>query len=192
MLFPLSWLTLAPLVTPSVRPHSASDVPDILPPSLAAVRAVTDTATEPALVLLDKDVFSHYMAVRTEVFALIHKDAALTAFVQEHRQLYIFTRYGPGGMEHDKMQVVLPDFVALAAKTPAVAAIFKHHGFPPAQFAPVTIAIRKALFADALHKVRRLAIKDPQSIAGKNIAFIDAHLGEITGTGLDSNINLND
>ena len=190
MLIPLSWLVLTSLLAPSAHAPVVFGVSSTGVASPIAVYAIiaTGDSTEPALVPLTEDVASRYLAVRKEVFSIIQKDPTLVAAVKKHGQHYTFTLHGPGGMSQGQQEIVLPDFVALAAKMPVVAAVFKQHTFPPSQFAPVTIAIRKALFAEALHEAKGWAVKDPGSMAGKNIAFVAAHRQEFAGSGLGYNI----
>jgi hypothetical protein len=187
MLIQFPWLALAPLFALPAHPSPAFGVHLV---SSSAVSAITDTGgtTEPPLVPLTEDLATRYLAVRKDVNALFQRDQALLASAMKHQQHYTLTLYGPSGMAQMTQAIVLPDFVALAAKTPAVAAIFKQYTLAPSQYTPVTISIRKALFAQALHEAKGWAVKDPVSVAGKNIAFVATHHQEFAGSGLGYNL----
>lgn len=187
---PLLWYALAVLAhsSPPTTPAGLALVYSA-PPSTPWISQMPQTtvdttqAAEPPLVPLTADLATRYLAVREDVFAFIQAHpAVITARIPV--RVYTLTMRGPGGVIQGHSQVGLLDFAALAAQTPAVAALFTKHRFPPAQFTSVTLTLRKALFAAALHQSQGFAIKDPASVEGKNIAFVEAHAKDYIGSDL--------
>lgn len=142
----------------------------------------TTKVPEPALVPLTDELIENYLAVRQEVFAYVQVHPAMLNDIPV--RMYRLTMCGPGGMVQGYSQISLVDFALLATKNPTVAALFVKHHVQPAQFAPVTMTLRKALFASALHKVKGWAVKDPTSVEGKNIQLVEAHLHEFVNSPL--------
>lgn len=183
---PLTPLTLTALLVSPTRVAASAGVMSAPAPSERSIvfQSFADTtmAAEPPFVALTEDLTKRYLSARQTVFSYIQAHQAVLPGIPV--RVYKLTMAGPGGMVQGHAYVGLYDFTVLAAKVPAVAALFAKQHFPPAQFAPVTLTLRKALFAAALHQQHGWAIKPPTNVQGKNIAFVEAHASWFVGSEL--------
>ena len=184
MLIAPPWIFLTALLIPHgvpVTERATKSTPHFRPIATAyeSVMDSVDTLPEPPLVLLTEELMARYLAVQNDIGALLEQRPGLLDSVRVLIPVTVLPY--PSATDTDSTRnnfQSFADFKALAAKDPAVAAVFKAHHFLPEQYTPLTISIRKAQKSLWLDR-GKLPIKHPESVAGKNARYIKTHCQQI-------------
>lgn len=175
----LPWVAVVPLLV-STSPSVSSAVPGILPRPSLTVHVSTDTGAtaEPSPVPLTDEVLTQYVAVQRALNAFWRAHPLLCRAARASAPSYTYSLIIANRFTAGTQTIQVPDVVALAAREPAVAAIFQTHHLPPARFVPLTIAVRKALATEALTRAQGMG-------EGYEGIVVRTHRQALAGVGVD-------
>ena len=167
MLVSLSWLSLITVLASGERLSPVSAV--TRPVAVVHPAMAVDTGAAEGPVLLTKDAIVPYAAV----------EQALAAYWQEHPDRFKAAQAGQTrtlrfSMGRQEMTSGQPDYTVLIPHDTAIATIFTQHHLEPAQFQAIQGAVYPAIAAVISGRVA-----DTTRLAGKNMAFVQAHRQEL-------------
>jgi thiol-disulfide isomerase/thioredoxin len=135
-----------------------------------------DSGVDTTQVRLTDDVLNRYIAVKKELATFWGSHAELLGIARSTAQDHKIDVPGGG-----RQSVGVFDYPALAAKEPALAALFTQHTFPPSQFAPVQVTVYRALYEIAVDTGKGVIAA---GLAGQNRAQVKTHAQELAAVGV--------
>lgn len=161
---PLRWLPLITVYLPASHSPAYPSMPPRSSPRWTLVQpaiiADTGVAAQLPPVLLTTTSVAPYSAVEAALIPYIGQHPSLAKAAPKLKTLNLNADF----------QISIMDYAIMAAHDSTVAALFRTHQMTPAQFAATQVAVFSAIGA-AMGQER----VDSATIAGKNVAFVQAH-----------------
>ncbi|HXC24932.1 MAG TPA: hypothetical protein VNU46_03380 [Gemmatimonadaceae bacterium] len=180
----LHLLPLATLLAPTSHPARTTTP---VTRSFVVIAALdTGAVSDPALLTpLTDESLKHYIEVKKELttFWTVPANKALhdSALANDHKHTVALS---VPGTQIPSLPVGVFDYADLAAHHPEIAAIFTKNSFAPAQFEPTQVAAFRAVMAADVGAKLGKPVDDAASVAGKNVALVQAHKQELTAVGV--------